>query len=314
MTPTQSYDYKIQRPLLAADIKDAANLEKLRYPLYASYKIDGIRCLTLDSGFVVSRSFKPIPNAFANRLLQQVPLYLDGELIALDTNGKAKNFNDTSGEIMSRGGQPMLQYIVFDSFEHPEHDFQTRSWHASVEVERYNASVVGSPLTVTYLHHFIVTCGEDVIERFNHAVELGYEGIMLRDPAGIYKSGRSTLKQQILLKYKGLENSDAEGTVIGFEELYRNQNEQERDAFGLAKRSSHKANKIAAGILGSLVLQTRWGVLCLGTGFTLEQREEIWKNREQYYGKLVTFTYQGSGMKDLPRFPAFKGFRHHEDT
>ena len=42
----------------------------------------------------------------------------------------------------------------------------------------------------------------------------GYEGLMLRDPNGIYKFGRSSVKENILLKVK--EFMDDEAEIIAF--------------------------------------------------------------------------------------------------
>ena len=47
----------ITKPLLAS----AAVLEKIRYPVQATPKLDGIRALII-GGQLVSRKFKPIPN------------------------------------------------------------------------------------------------------------------------------------------------------------------------------------------------------------------------------------------------------------
>ena len=64
------------KPLLAANI----DLTKLEFPLLASYKLDGIRCLLLDD--VVSRTNKTIPNDYIrSKLLPYLELKLDGELI-----------------------------------------------------------------------------------------------------------------------------------------------------------------------------------------------------------------------------------------
>ena len=51
----------------------------------------------------------------------------------------------------------------------------------------------------------------------------------------------------------------------------------------------------------------------VGTGFTHAQRKEICENKVDYLGKYAKVSYQESGMKDLPRFPSFKGFRDTDD-
>ena len=48
------------KPMLAALCEDVT---KLRYPVIASPKLDGIRALVID-GQLVSRTLKPIPNRY----------------------------------------------------------------------------------------------------------------------------------------------------------------------------------------------------------------------------------------------------------
>lgn len=47
------------KPLLACN----ADLSKVRYPVYVSPKLDGIRCIVIN-GIAMSRSMKPIPNRY----------------------------------------------------------------------------------------------------------------------------------------------------------------------------------------------------------------------------------------------------------
>src|SRR4029078_1438409 len=64
-------------------------------------------------------------------------------------------------------------------------------------------------------------------------LEVGYEGIMLRDPLGQYKCGRSTENEGILLKLKRKMTSEA--SVIGFQERMHNANELKTDNLGYAE-------------------------------------------------------------------------------
>jgi len=136
-----------------------------------------------------------------------------------------------------------------------------------------------------------------------------YEGIMLRNPERPYKQGRSTLKEFGLVKYKRFH--DAEATIIGFEEQETNTNPKTKDALGHSVRSSHKAGKKPAGIMGKLIVHDEVldKELEVGTGFTKEQREEIWANQKNYLGKVITYKYQEVLASGAPRFPSFKGFR-----
>ncbi len=165
-------------------------------------------------------------------------------------------------------------------------------------------------------HEWVANETEFMLAASKH-IDQGFEGTMIRSFDGPYKSGRSTLKQGWLLKYKAW--ADAEGTVVGFEELMHNENPDLRDKFDHAKRSSHKANMIPANTLGALILSTEWGELRVGTGFDAALRQEIWGSMKwsevegryltSYFGRTITFKYQAHGMQDKPRFPVFKGFR-----
>lgn len=101
----------------------------------------------------------------------------------------------------------------------------------------------------------------------------------------------------------------AEGTIIGFTELMHNANEDLGDAFGRAKRSSNKDGMIPGDTLGALILMTEWGVLDVGVGFSMKQRDDIWNDKAGHLGLSATFKYQKEGMQDLPRFPVYKGIR-----
>lgn len=311
MNTSMTQDTIITRPLLAATAESPVDLMKLTYPMLASVKIDGIRCLLHPTLGAVSRSFKPIPNEHVRKTLEGLS-WLDGELVVVDDFGTVQDFSTTVSGVMTEAGTPKFAMIVFDTFLGPNRHFSDRTCDALQMAEHCNAEVLKAPILWYHPHH-LVKNADEAHEFFLGAIAAGHEGMMLRDPKGVYKSGRSTLKQQILVKYKGLIDSEAEGTIIGFEELHTNTNEQKPDAFGLAKRSSHKDGKIPASTLGALVLDTKWGELRVGTGFDQTLRKKIWESQDEYLGKMVTFTYQSMGMKDLPRFPSFKRFRDPRD-
>jgi len=137
---------------------------------------------------------------------------------------------------------------------------------------------------------------------------------MIRSLDGKYKCGRSSLKEAILLKLKRWE--DREGVVVGFEEQMTNTNEKTINELGHSERSSHQAGMVPAGTLGKLIIRDDlYGDIPVGTGkgMTKELRQLIWDNQADYMGKIVSYKFQPFGVKDLPRFPIWKGFRAAED-
>jgi DNA ligase-1 len=119
------------------------------------------------------------------------------------------------------------------------------------------------------------------------------------------------LKEGTLLKLKRFVDSEYE--IVGFEERMHNGNEATKDELGNTKRSSHQENKVGRGDLGALVLRCDAGTFNCGTGFTDAMRAEIWANRDGYLGKLAKVKSFLIGVKTLPRFPTFLGFRAPED-
>ena len=295
------------RPTLAASIDDGSP-DKLQFPMIASPKIDGIRIVCHPTLGPVTRSLKPVGNVHVRtRLSHSDFMGLDGE-ITVGPNCGPNVFADTSGSVRCFDGAPEFTYWVFDEIRYQE-PYQTRFTRMSSRIQDAHHECLNYPIEV--LEHQNVYCIEDVENYEAECLARGFEGIMLRSPLGKYKFGRSTFKEQILIKVKRFK--DDEATVVGFEPLERNQNEQTRNALGLAERSSHKAGKLADSLLGNLLVDhPHFGTFSIGSGFDVALREEIWQNREAYLGKTVTFKYQPIGTQDSPRFPIFLRFRPEE--
>jgi DNA ligase 1 len=152
----------------------------------------------------------------------------------------------------------------------------------------------------------LVSTLEEVQAAEEWALDAGYEGLMLRDPHGMYKpDGRSTLKEQGLMKLKRFE--DAESRVVGYEEMMHNGND-ERTARGV--RSTAAEGMVASGVLGALLLANGTKV---GTGFDAPDRLEIWRNRDRYLGRLCKYKHFPYGAKDKPRHPVWLGWRDEND-
>lgn len=283
----------MNKPMLAGTLLDES---ELNYPVYVSPKIDGIRCLGV-AGRAMSRAGKP----FRNKALQA--LFADGKYDGLDGElifgplFSSTVFRDTTSVVMSHDKTiDDLRFYVFDKYS------------MSGPFSQRFSSLNFDDDFIRCLEHLEVETLEELSEYEADVLAKGAEGVMIRDPNGAYKHGRSTVKEGGLLKLKRF--SDAEYKVVGFEERMHNANEAEKDAFGRTKRSTHQDNMIGRGDLGSLICELEPGVTFnVGSGFDDATREEIWNNKESYLGRYVTVKSFLIGVKDLPRFPIFKGFR-----
>lgn len=292
------------KPLLACNAP--ANLNSLPYPLFASVKLDGIRCVIKD-GVALSRTLKPIRNHYIQSLLGRPEFNgLDGELIVGEP-AASDCMRKTNSGVMSFEGEPDFKYYVFDIWNRPGVQYKDAlealpklTNHPNIEILR---------------QHTVKTSNEiEAIEQ--SALDDGHEGIILRRPDGAYKYGRSTVKEGFLYKLKRYLQNEA--VVIGVEPYQTNNNAAELDALGYTKRSSAKAGKVDLDLLGTLKVRGRFQefadvTFSIGTGFTFYERELLWKQRESLLGKIVTYKFFPVGGKDKPRHPVFVSFRSEDD-
>lgn len=284
----------ITRPLKG----DPAVLEKIVFPVLATPKMDGIRCLKV-GGQLKSASFKPIPNRYINKQLTEfgLPDGLDGELML-----RGNNFQEVASAVTSRDGEPDFIYKVFDFVSTD----LSKPYHLRVR-EALELDLKHPHLEV--LKPVLIKSLEQLLDYEEKCLEEGYEGVMIRHPEGIYKCGRSSVREGYLLKIKRFV--DAEAEITGFFQRRKNNNEQERDAFGHAKRSHKKDGyELVEQLGGFSVRDLKTGVeFDIGSGLNDAIRMEAWKDPTSYIGKIITYKSQPVGVKEKPRKPVFKAFR-----
>lgn len=302
-------------PLLACPVPDT----DIRWPKLGSPKLDGIRA-TIHNGVALSRKLLPIPNKHIQAAVRMMDINgLDGEFIVGDPCADDV-YRKTNSVVMSHD-KPIddLTFYVFDalpSVVDKEPIFEHRLLQARVIAARTSntpavvtaALLGGGTFNVKPLVHTLIN-SLAMLEAFEAKyVDMGYEGMMLRDPRGIYKHGRSTPKEQILVKVKRFEDSEAE--ILGVVEEMHNANAAGVDELGRTKRSKAKAGLVGKGTMGALkVRDCHSGVeFEIGTGFTAADRKAKWVP-----GTIVKYKHFPVGVKDKPRHPVFIGMRDRSD-
>lgn len=286
------------KPLLACEVDP----DKVNYPILVSVKLDGIRALVIDE-VVYSRSLKPIRNKLVQRLFGKPKFNgLDGELVVGDIYAKDV-FQKTTSGVMSEDAEEDVKFYVFDRWDMPDVAYEDR---VKTLAEK---TLITAPILM--LRQVLVNSAEELQELLEIEKLNGGEGLIGRNPKGRYKYGRSTPKEQLSVKFKFFEQDEFE--VVGFEERMHNNNEATTNELGYTERSSCKENLIPMDTLGSLVLRYGDSSFKVGTGFSDEQRQEIWDNKESYLGKLASIRYMSVGQAVLPRIPSFQGFRDEDD-
>jgi DNA ligase-1 len=289
---------KILKPMLACPFDP----KKAQFPYLASPKIDGIRFCMVD-GVALSRSFKPIRNIYIQEMLSRhLPNGVDGELTV------GENFQDSTSGIMTIKGEPDFKAWLFDYLPE-EIDHQIPYYDRMLMLSDKGLNL---PFRSETLYGSSVETMEEVNEYERICLEAGYEGVMLRHPTGIYKFGRATVRENLLLKVKRFE--DGEAILLRIDEKMINGNDPEINELGYQKRSTHLDGMIPAGTAGSLYVRDSDGrEFSIGSGLNDELRALLWANKEDHIGRIVKYKFFSHGVKELPRHPVFLGFRDPDD-
>ena len=292
------------KPTLAATMKDNS---KLRFPLLASQKLDGIRAM-VQGGRLLSRTLKEIPNKFIQELYSNAPLNLDGELIVGDPCAPDA-YRKTVSLIMS-DDKPLdwfkgetVKYYVFDIFA--EEKFDERRLIAATLASR-------TPHCEWVVQHRVDNL--EMLDQFeSDMLGKGAEGVMLRRYDAPYKEGRSTENEGYLVKVKRFVDSEA--IVLGsFEEMH-NDNEKEVNELGRTKRSSKQEGLVPSGVLGGVTVcdLTSQVEFNIGSGFDAAEKKALWEDRANLPGRIVKYKSFPVGTKDKPRHPIYLGMRDRRD-
>jgi len=296
------------KPLLAPNedpLSFPDYFEKLKYPLLASPKYDGIRCVVKE-GRCLSRTGKLLPSFQVQEMFKGLE-HFDGEII----EGNPTDFdvyNRTQSHVMSEDKPGEMTFFAFD-LTHP--DYLDRPFHQRQEYLEKLIEIYTAP--VKLVEQVFVDNYQELIAFEEKCLTEGFEGIMLRDPNARYKQGRGTFREGIIYKLKRFHQD--EGVIIGFKEQMTNTNTQERSELGYAKRSQAKEGLVGAQSVGAFVVAFNDQELDIAPGaFNHAEREIIWNNQEYYLGEVLTFRHFPHGMKDKPRFPRAVGFRTTSNT
>lgn len=151
----------------------------------------------------VFQLLKPIRNKFVQAELGRKELNgLDGELIVGEPNAWDCMRKTNSG-VMSFNGEPDFSFHVFDYWNRPGIQYSEAT--AQINSVKHHR-ITRVPQTKI--------CQPKELEALEQSVlDDGYEGLMLRRPDGMYKYGRSTLREGYLIKLKRYHQ--AEAVIVG---------------------------------------------------------------------------------------------------
>lgn len=254
------------------------------FPVYASPKLNGIRGIVKDSK-LESKSGIAIPNSFIWAALSNRHLNgMEGEIIIgspTDKNVKTR----TQSVVMSKNRMPInMCFYVFDTWNNDRDSFEERYRDLSTTLLKK------FPSNTIVLKQTLINNLEDLIKYEEETVNLGYEGIVLKNPDCLYKIGRGNLNDQACLKYKRYH--DGEARIINI------------------ARSLTVPDSTAAIV----VKDVKSGLIfSISSGLTKAMKRDLFKYPEVYMGKLITYGYRDISDKGVPQPGFFLDFRSEID-
>lgn len=270
---------------------------------FVSRKIDGARCITIVDDFGNPTFFSRTGKAFDTlgviaeeiRFLKLRSMVFDGELCLVDESGN-EDFQGIMKELRRKNHTiPNPSYKIFDMLTHEE--FYSQKGNKSLSERLHNLKIVLNRTkepqndleSLTFLHQEKINNDSHFSEWSLKATSQEWEGLMLRKDAP-YKGKRS----KDLLKYKNFFDDEYE--VIDVEMgpfRYVKDNAEFEEIMLSCVTIKHKGYKVR-----------------VGSGFTIDQRQEFYRSPEKILGGKITVQYfaetenQEGGIS--LRFPTFK--------
>lgn len=288
------YDLPHFKVQLATDGNKCKKIDKILEDRVAiSNKIDGYRCIAIgvNGKFTLYSRNGTIFNNFPSiaqdlsRLFPEGNFVFDGEVVSDDFSQMQRSaFADKRGTVVGD-----VKYLIFDAIPYDE-------W-ASQEFkkpffDRYQDLLTilvlkgkGSWGSVSVVIHDIDTFTVDSIKAQQQNSEAeGYEGLMLK-PNIPYYVGRS---QNKMLKFKSANTQDCE----------------------ILSLIPGKGKMVDSTMMGAMLVRQENGQKCMvGSGFKLEERGGLLKQKDALIGRVAEIKYQELTNDGIMRFPVFIRFR-----
>jgi DNA ligase-1 len=267
---------------------------------FVSRKLDGLRLIAIvdnngDASFY-SRTGKGfdtldvVAQGIKDLGIQNV--VFDGELCLIDDNGN-EDFQGIMKQIKKKDHTiPNPSYKIFDMISHDEFYSKKGEQNKPYSIRYANLNEVmknNSCFCLSVLEQQQIKVDNDFNEWSSKATKNSWEGLIIRADAP-YKGKRS----KDLLKYKSFY--DDEYTVVDVE-------------FGPFRYVKNGA-ECEETMLSCVMINHKGYTVRVGSGFSIEQRQDFYKNPNKILGKIATIQYfneseNQDGGKSL-RFPTFK--------
>lgn len=271
---------------------------------YITKKLDGNRCVAIvdeDGVNFFTRKGKAIEGMDSlTKTFNSLPngVY-DGEIILKNDNNLSTSelFRATQKEVRTDGKKENLEFYIFDCVTLSE--FKNGKSTRNYEARRMYLDDIITKLLVNisnknqYQDVFVLPVlykgnnKEEIEKLMLYAGKMDWEGLMINSADGLYQ----TKRVKDLLKVKKMVTADL--LCISLENAIDGQ---------------------FKGIMGRINVDYKGTLVGVGSGFTIEERQQFTENPDSIIGKIIEVSYyeetknEKTGKPSL-RFPVFKGIR-----
>ncbi len=263
--------------------------------VYVEPKLDGIRCFAIvenGEAKLFARSGKLISNfdsTIGTALGELGDGCYDGELMGEDFVALMRQAYRKDNAKIDDAYLSLFDYLPLEEWKSGDVVTSTKDRYTKLKrrVGSLNLrELVASPDEPLYLNvverHEVPANFEDIMALHHKFVQEGYEGAMVKTVDAPYRFGRS----YDVMKVK--EFHDVDLPIIGLEE-------------GTGRH---------AGRLGAVKINFNGIIVKVGSGFSDEQREQVWNDQMSFLGRIIEVRYQEVTPDGSLRFPTFVCFRN----
>lgn len=314
------------KPMLACDWHE----DRIKFPCIVQPKLDGVHSLNRH-GKCVGRSLKAHENKFITEKFSKPEYHgFCGEKINADLGATHPDLcRITSGDLRRHEGEPNIHWYLFDyvTEETKNLGYLGRIRALSKFLCVHTDGLGSESLGIYVVESTLVRSMEHLLALENQYLELGYEGIIIRDPDAPYKYGRCGKTFMGVWRVKRFIESEIRVTRLT--EGQHNANEATKNELGRTERSTHQENMHPNGLLGNIIGDTLEDILDPQTQKLLipkgtevivspgemdhKMRKFYWENPCEIIQHVVKFKLFPKGIKNLPRFPVYVSHRNEND-
>jgi DNA ligase-1 len=262
-------------PMLAQEYKK--QIKKIKFPCFIQPKLDGYRMIynpkTKKCTTRTGKEYGILYDTELYKELREMNVCLDGELyihdksVSFESYGilrKTKNLTETEKKLINK-----IEYHVYDIVD----DKKTYKSRKRIIQEFDEMKLINVVPT------FLCKSFDDIEKYHLNFVEDGYEGSMIRNSEGMYRKKHRSCD---LLKKKDFDDDEFRIVDYTYEKDTKG-NDENLIVWICETKDKKKFNVQSKG--------------------TREERQEIFKNAEEYIGQKLSVQYFGLTNDGIPRFP-----------